>query len=209
MAASNVVAYPGVDMIAPRRLVLVAIAAALAAGAGCSPPAPATSAASPSVASATPTPASQSAPPSASPTPVPSPPLAAKGQAMTVNCASDPCLSITVVKWAVAATYKGSRPAFDDKPAKGHVFVAVDVRYVATAAGAAFSSTDWAVDVGGQGFDQAYPINGPKPELTNGQVAEGKKVEGWIVFEVPAQGAVVLSYLAQQTAVFQVVLRPK
>ncbi len=196
-------------MAAPRGLVLVAIAATLAVVAACSPPAPATPAASQSAAPATPPPASQSPAASVSPTPVPSPPVAAKGQGMTVNCANDPCLSVTVVKWAVAATYKGSRPAFDDKPAKGHVFVAVDVRYTATAAGVSFSSSDWAVDVGGQGFAQAYPINGPKPELTNGQLAEGKKVEGWVVFDVPAAGRVVLSYLVQQAPAFQVVLRPK
>ncbi len=196
-------------MAAPRKLVLVAMAAAMAAVVACSPPAPTTPAASPSTAPATLSPVSQSPAASVSPTPVPSPPLAVKGQAMTVNCANDPCLSIMVVKWVVAATYKGSRPAFDDKPAKGNVFVAIDVRYTATAAGASFSSTDWAVDIGGQASAQAYPINGPKPELTNGQLAEGKKVEGWIVFEVPAQGRVVLSYPALQAPEFQVILRPE
>lgn len=196
-------------MAAPRSLALVAIAATLAALAACSTPASTTPAASQSAASPTPATASPSPEASASPTPAPSPVLLAKGQAITVTCANDPCLSITVVRWAFATTYRGSRPAFDDKPTKGHVFVAVDARYAATAPNAGYSSTDWAVDVGGQGFDQAYPVNGPKPELTNGVLAEGKKIEGWIVFEVPSKGAVVLSYPSRQTPDFQVVLRSK
>jgi hypothetical protein len=153
--------------------------------------------------------AQASTPPEASPSPEPSPSLVAKGHGVTVLCGADPCLTVTVVKWSFASKYKGSKAVFDDKPAKGNVFVAVDIRYAATATGAAYHAVDWTVDVNGKAYERAYPVNGPRPEVLNGELAAGKKAEGWVVFEVPSKGRVVLSYMPLQTPVFQVLLRSK
>lgn len=40
----------------------------------------------------------------------------------------------------------------------------------------------------------AFTIHGPQPDLGSGQLPAGRTAGGWIVYEVPAQGEIILAY---------------
>jgi hypothetical protein len=87
--------------------------------------------------------------------------------------------------------------------------VAIDVLYRATGPEATYNMFDWGVFVDDSAAEQASALGGPKPELSSGDLPQGKKVAGWIIYEVPGKGRVVVSYMPTHDSIFEVVLRPK
>jgi hypothetical protein len=138
-------------------------------------------------------------------------PVQAKaGQTISIECDGDPCLDVVVLKAAFAARYKDPQGYSDDKPDhKGDVFVAVQVRYTATGSNADYNMFDWGLYVDDEQVQNtATVLNGPSPELSANDLPNGKKVTGWIVWEVPAKGRIVLSYEpGGNGSIFEVVIR--
>jgi hypothetical protein len=78
--------------------------------------------------------------------------------------------------------------------------------------GVDYNPFDFQIFVDGQAVDSwAFVINGPEPALSSGTLPEGRSAEGWLVYEVPAAGEVLLSYsgnmFLDEAPVFEVVLR--
>jgi len=95
---------------------------------------------------------------------------------------------------AYADTQFGCCP---DQPAAGNVYVEMFVEYEALDSGTSFGSFDWQI-YGGDVQIADYPAfvsNGPKPELTSGDLPAGRKASGWMVYEVPTGGGITLAYL--------------
>jgi hypothetical protein len=58
-----------------------------------------------------------------------------------------------------------------------------------------YSELDWQVFVDGRVVSQrAFVIHGPEPPLGVGQLPRDRVAEGWLLYEVPAAGQVLLSY---------------
>ena len=133
--------------------------------------------------------------------------VAAFGEAIDISCDGDPCLKVTVVKAKFASSYKDPEGYFNDKPEhKGNVFAAVHVQYTATA-DSDYNPYDWGIFVDDVVYDRAFVSHGPSPELSSGDLPKGRKAQGWIVYEVPAKGRVVISYMPSNASIFEVVLR--
>ena len=100
------------------------------------------------------------------------------------------------------------------KPAKGNVYLAAKYEYVAVEDGATYNPLDWQVFVDGTAVENyTFVVDGPTPELRSGTLPKGRKASGWVVYEVPAKGQVVLSYGANifggDAPTFEVVARAK
>jgi hypothetical protein len=100
------------------------------------------------------------------------------------------------------------------KPAKGNSYLAVKYTYQALEDGASYNPFDWQVFVDDTAVNNfAVVMDGPKPELSSGTLPKGRKASGWVVYEVPKTGKVVLSYGANMfggdAPKFEVVARPK
>lgn len=67
-------------------------------------------------------------------------------------------------------------------PAKGQVFVAVDVRYDARSA-FSYSAGEWVLH-DGSGIQYQWTANDPSPALNSGTLAAGRHQEGWVGFQV-------------------------
>ncbi len=81
------------------------------------------------------------------------------------------------------------------KPAKGNVYLAVKYAYEGLEDGATYNPLDWQVFVDGTAADNfTFVMDGPSPELHSGTLPSGRKAAGWVVYEVPAKGEVILSY---------------
>lgn len=147
--------------------------------------------------------------PEPTPTPEPDGPFtAAKGEAVTITCGGDPCMEVTVIKSATASKYSGKYSS--DRPASGRVFLAAQIRYVALSNDASYNQFDWNLYVDDNLVDgTAFVIYGPEPQLHSGDLGKGKKVTGWMVWEVPKTGRVVASYEppGADGAIFEVRLR--
>jgi hypothetical protein len=166
----------------------------------------------PGIAGAAPTARAQtvgSTPYRPAPTQAPAPGVVAMGQAVHIVCDGVDCMDVSVDKVAFAAGYTDPQGYYNDTPAKGDAYVAVHVTYTATGSNATYNPFDWAIyvnDVAG-----GYPagvLNGPTPQLSFGQLPDGKTAAGWIVYEVPATGRVTISYQPGRSgSIFEVVLR--
>ena len=81
------------------------------------------------------------------------------------------------------------------KPAKGNVYLAVKYTYQGLEDGATYNPLDWQVFVDGTAVNNfTFVMDGPQPELHSGTLPSGRKAEGWVVYEVPTKGEVILSY---------------
>ena len=142
-----------------------------------------------------------------------SPSEAKIGQSIRITCDGQDCMDVVVLKATTATRYKDAHYSdLDDKPKhKGDVFLAVQVRYTAIGAGADYNALDWGLYVNDEQVqDQAFVSNGPEPALIANDLPKGKKVTGWIVWEVPSKGRIVLSYEpGRNGSIFEVVLRGK
>lgn len=204
------------------RLFLAAVAVLAvgcsATGTVASAPAP-----TPQIIYVTPTPGGGTRPPNApaSATPAPvdaatTPPeddnVFAAGETITVTEDGSPILDIVVSRVQARASYKGEY--YDDTPQiKGNVFLEAWVSYTALADNASYGSFDWSLFANDTAIDTwAFVVNGPEPTLGSGNLPKGRKAEGWLVYEVPPTGRVLLSYnpnmFSNDAPVFEVVLRP-
>lgn len=98
------------------------------------------------------------------------------------------------------------------KPAAGNIYLAVKYEYEALEDGATYNPFDWQVFVDGTAIpNYAFVVDGPKPELASGTLPKGRKASGWVVYEVPTKGQVLLSYGANMfggnAPTFEVVAR--
>ncbi len=102
---------------------------------------------------------------------------------------------------------------YNDTPnTAGYVYLAARVRYEAIANGVDYNAFDFQVFVDGRAVDgYAFAINGPQPDLGSGTLPAGRVAEGWLLYEVPPTGQVLLSYTGNifldEEPVFEVVLR--
>jgi hypothetical protein len=128
----------------------------------------------------------------------------------------DEWAQFTVLKVEQAKLYKDPQGYFNDTPEqKGDVFLAAQVEYVALANNVDYNPFDFQVFVDDQALNnpEAFVSNGPKPELGSGTLPKGRKAVGWLTYEVPAKGKVLLSYSANrftnEAPIFEIVLRAK
>jgi hypothetical protein len=72
------------------------------------------------------------------------------------------------------------------KPGKGQKYVSFLVRYEALEDGADYNIIFWdALDASGKRYE-AEVLGQIEPDLTTGDLAAGKKVQGWVTYEVPS-----------------------
>jgi hypothetical protein len=129
---------------------------------------------------------------------------------LTVN--GDPWADITVTGVKTVAKYNDPDGFLDDVPDPGNVYIQAFVTYEAIANGVDYNPFDWAVFVDGVAVgNYAFVLNGPTPDLPSGTLPAGRKAAGWLVYEIPSAGEVLLSYLANTFSddppIFEVVLR--
>ena len=121
---------------------------------------------------------------------------------------------IVVSKFKQVASYKGEY--YTDKPkVKGNVYIQAYVTYTALRQnGVDYNPFDWQVFAAGEAVENySFVTNGPEPTLGSGTLPKGRKASGWVVYEVPAKGQVLMSYkgniFSDDAPVFEVVLRAK
>lgn len=152
--------------------------------------------------------------PTPEPTPVPTAATTtfAVDDVITITQNGDPWADFTVLEVQEAAEFVDPDGFFNDTPqTSGYVYLAAKVRYVAVTDGVDYNPFDFQIFVGGQAVDSfAFALNGPEPELSSGTLPQGRSAEGWILYEVPPTGEVLLSYgnmFLDEAPVFEVVLR--
>ncbi len=177
--------------------------------------APTTSAATP--AAATNSPAGATATPGAADTEAPtaappdSPSQYRPGDPIVLTSDGADWARITVSKVKAVASFKGAY--YTDKPkVKGDVFIEAYIAYEALDNGVDYNPFDWQVFANGEAVDNfAFVMNGPEPQLDSGTLPKGRKAAGWVVYEVPAKGEVLLSYqgnaFSNDAPAFEVKLR--
>lgn len=131
------------------------------------------------------------------------------GELVAVTCGGAPCLTVSVAMAVFAKAYWDPHRMLDDQPeVKGDVFAAVQVAYQATGPNANYSPSDWVAFANGIRADiPTTVLQGPKPELGAGTLAQGGSVSGWIYQEVPATGRIVVVYEPGGSVAFEVVIR--
>jgi len=144
------------------------------------------------------------------PTPEPAGPKRfAVGDTATVTSGGEDWAEIIVGQANEVPRYEGEFG--DDVPARGNVYIEAFVRYTALQNGVDYNQFDWQVFAGGLAVDDmTFVSNGPEPALSSGSLPKGRRAEGWLVYEVPAKGEVLLSYggaFTNDEPIFEVVLR--
>lgn len=131
------------------------------------------------------------------------------GEPITISTNGAPWAKLTVSQVSQKAKYAGEFS--DDTPAAGNTYIQAFVTYEGLADGVDYGPFDWQVFVGGVAVENfASILNGPTPELISGTLPKGRKAEGWVVYEVPKVGQVVMSYggiYSGEAPVFEVVIR--
>lgn len=200
------------------RFVLICLAVALAACTAAVTPAPATAPVLTQpppftlapVASSIPTPIPTREPtPLPTPEPTPAGPLTKQpGEVTAITINGTPSFTVLVDQVKQATSYKGTYST--DRPEAGNIFVQAFVTYTALVDGVDYNPYDWQVFCDGNAVDDtSFILNGPKPELHSGTLPAGRKASGWVVYELPTKGRVLLSFEGgyNQPPVFEVVLR--
>ena len=84
---------------------------------------------------------------------------------------------------------------YNPDPGDGYEYLAVKIRFELLNGAKAYriSQNYFTVYVNGVGYDYAWEVNSPRPEL-NGKLIPPSKIEGWIVFEIPENSKPVLSF---------------
>jgi hypothetical protein len=163
---------------------------------------------------ATPEP-TEEATPTDRPTPEPTPQSTtfAVGDVITITQDGEDWADFTVLEVNEATEFVDPEGFFNDEPqTAGYVFLSAKVRYEAIASGVDYNPFDFQIFVDGQAVDNvAFAINGPEPELSSGTLPAGRTAEGWLLYEVPPTGKVLLSYsgnvFLDEEPLFEVVLR--
>lgn len=139
----------------------------------------------------------------------PAGPLTKKpGEVTTIYINDVPSLTIVIDRVAERTSYTGQFSP--DRPKSGYVYLEAFATYTALADGADYGSYDWQVFAGGTAVETYTSVlNGPEPELSTGTLPKGRKASGWLIYEVPKSGRVLLSYGGGygRPPVFEVVVR--
>jgi hypothetical protein len=122
---------------------------------------------------------------------------------------------ITVSDVKSAASYKGPYGYVQKPQTPGYVFIAAKVTYLALQDGVSYSNLfDWQVFCDGVAVDTsrilADATYGPAPALGSGNLPNGRKASGYLVYEVPAEGEVRMSYtggIMSTGVVFEIIIR--
>jgi hypothetical protein len=137
---------------------------------------------------------------------------AAVGEVNTITAADEDYLEITVSQPTQHKSYGSGYSV--TKPAKGNIFLQTLVTYKGLQDGASYNQFDWDVFVNGealQGYTAFVYDGGPKPALSSGDLPKGRTAKGWLIYEVPAKGEVLLSYKGasfnNDAPIFEVVVR--
>ena len=145
------------------------------------------------------------------PSPTPSPTEFGVGDTITISKGGDPWANFTVVEVQQATEYPDPDGYYTDEPQiQGNVFLAAFVRFDALTDGVDYNTFSFQVFVDNLAVDNfAFVLNGPEPTLSSGTLPAGRSAEGWLLYEVPASGKVLLSYsdFFNDTPIFEVVLR--
>jgi hypothetical protein len=166
----------------------------------------------------TPEPTSESTPePAATPEPTAQPTREsstyAVGDVITITQDGEPWADFTVLEVSEAAEFADPDGFYNDTPqTDGYIFLNARVRYEAIADGVDYNPFDFQVFVDGQAVDGfTFAINAPEPQLSSGTLPAGRSAEGWLLYEVPPDGEVLLSYAGNvfldEAPIFEVVLR--
>lgn len=155
--------------------------------------------------------------PEATPDPTPEPTPVSQtygvGDVITITENGDPWADFTVVEVREDAEFVDPDGFFNDTPqTDGYVYLSAKVRYEAIVSGVDYNQFDFQIFVDGQAVDNlAFAINAPEPGLSSGTLPAGRTAEGWLLYEVPPTGEVLLSYTGNmfldEEPVFEVVLR--
>jgi hypothetical protein len=153
--------------------------------------------------------------PTEKPTPEPTPQSStfAVGDVITITQDGEDWADFTVVEVNEATEFVDPDGFYNDEPqTAGYVFLSAKVRYEAIASGVDYNPFDFQIFVDGQAVDNlAFALNGPQPELSSGTLPAGRTAEGWLLYEVPPTGEVLLSYsgnvFLDEEPIFEVVLR--
>ena len=134
------------------------------------------------------------------------------GDVVTVTSNDEDWAEITITK--VSQKTKYGSGYLVDKPKKGNVYIQAYVTYKALVNGVDYNPYDWQVFVNDEAVDNtAFVTEGPTPELNYGTLPKGRVAKGWVVYEVPTKGKVVMSYqgniFSDEGPVFEVVIRAK
>jgi hypothetical protein len=116
------------------------------------------------------------------------------GDVITISENGTDVGTVTIDKVSIDPSFEGGFSA--DRPATpGNVFLSAHLIYKALENGFNYNPFDWQVFVDGLAVDRnAFVLNGPEPTLSSGSLPKGRKAAGWIVYEVPKNGEVLLSY---------------
>lgn len=165
---------------------------------------------------ATPKPTPEQTPeptPETTPEPTPATTTFTVGEVITITQDDEPWAEFTVLEVQEAAEFADPDGFYNDTPqTAGYVFLAAKVRYEALTNGVNYNSFDFQIFVDGRAVEgYAFALNGPDPELSSGTLPAGRVAEGWLLYEVPPAGEVLLSYsgnvFLNEAPIFEVVLR--
>jgi hypothetical protein len=130
------------------------------------------------------------------------------GDVISITTNGEPWAEITVTNVKQATRYGSGY--YVDRPAKGNVYISALITYTALDDGVDYNPYDWQIFVAGVAVDDStFVSDGPKPELRSGTLPKGRKASGYVLYEIPAKGEVLLSYGGRLDTppVFEVVLR--
>ena len=147
-------------------------------------------------------------PPPPADTPAPAGPATYRaGDVITIQQNGEDWANVTISDVATKDGYG----EFDRPQTKGNQFIQAKVTYEALADGVDYNPFDWQVFVDGQAVDNtSFVVDGPKPDLNSGTLPKGRTASGYVVYEVPPAGEVLMSYggtFSGEAPVFEVVLR--
>lgn len=137
----------------------------------------------------------------------------AVGDVITITEGGSDWAHFTVLEVNEAAEFVDPDGIFNDTPqTDGYVFLSAKVRYEAIANGVEYNPFDFQIFVDSQAVDGVtFALNGPQPDLGSGTLPAGRAAEGWLLYEVPPTGEVLLSYsgnvFLDEEPIFEVVLR--
>ena len=134
------------------------------------------------------------------------------GEKITITNDDEPWADVVISRVKQVKRYNGEFG--DDKPAKGNIYIQAFVTYNALTDGVDYNPFDWQVFVNDEAVENyASVLNGPKPDLNSGTLPKGRKASGYVVYEVPVRGRVIMSYggnaFSNEAPIFEVVLRSK
>jgi hypothetical protein len=134
------------------------------------------------------------------------------GQVIAVHDDGQPWADLRVVEVVQEANlprpagYSGAWPVVD-----GNVFLSVRVSYLARADRVESNPLTFHLLAAGQPVDAMSWLSGPQPHLPTRILSRGHTAQGWLTYEVPAAGPVLLGYggnrYLDEGPLFVVVLR--